>query len=374
MSTMQIGKPNYNRSNSEKLTYYSLGMKDNQRELTLLLAPPIKSMAEKGDLSVYLKQHFGYTIPGKADKAIPMTFNCIERRDRNKNITQECPECNEISLKQASLEAMHAKLTHEKVAPELIEAQLRPQKEWLKSHNLDRKHNLLAKSESGTWGILRLGHKAFQDLLREISDLRKDGILEPVGMNGVWFRFTRTGASFNDIKDTCKAVQVRDGKTFTFKEGPLLDSDLSALEALPELTSLGRRLSFDQIKLLVESGGDENVVSSVFNAGQRQEVSSVRTGPAPSTVQVVVNNPAAQTVQNVPQVRNEPAPMSAQDTQAALMAQLKTAQEALAKLQGQGAQTQAQTQVQAPAKVTPKMQTQLDMDPDEFMAKFGNGG
>lgn len=369
MSTMQIGKPNYNRTNTEKLTYYRLGMKENQRELTVFIAPPIKSMAADGNYAAYLKQHFGYTTPGKADKPIPMTFNCLERKDKNQNIVQECPECNEISLRKTSVETMEIKLKASNTPPEIIEAQLRPQRDWLKSHNLDRKWNLLAKSESGVWGILTLSHTAFKDLQREITDLRKLGVEDPIGQTGVWFSFTRTGTAFNDIKDTCKAVQIRDGKSFSHKYGTLTELDLQALEAMPELITLGRKISYEQIKMLVESGGDENVVKSVFNLSQKTETSPVRTSPVPTTVQLPVNNPV---VQNMPPPQTQvtapatPAALS----QEALMAQLKQAQDALAKLQIGKTSTPSQPVNPQPG---PSMTTSLDMDPDEFMAKFGQG-
>jgi hypothetical protein len=357
MSTLQIGKPNYNRTNSEKLVYYRLGMKDNQRELTLFICPPIKSMAEDGAYATYVKQHFGYTLPGKGDKPYPKTFNCIEKRDKGRNVTQECPECNEIDLRKKAMEATEVRLKAANSTPEIIEAHLRPMKAWLKEHNCDKKWNLLAKNEANVWGILALSHTAFKDFQREIADLRKAGIEDPIGVTGCWWRFTRTGTSFNDITDTCKAVQEKSGKSFMYKEATMTDSDFQALEAMPELTSLGTKISYEQIKMLVESGGDEAVVKSVFASSQRSETSAVRTSPVPSQVQVAPSNPVVSGP--IPQL--PPVVPSA----SALQAQLAAAQAAVAALQKQAATPNVSPQP------GPSITTQLDMDPEEFMAKFG---
>ena len=100
--SLQIGKTNYAQRNTERLTFHKLGMQDNQRSLRVRIAPPVKSMAEQGRFSTYIKQHFGYAIK-VGDKTIPRTFLCLEQRDRNRNVTQECPECEENSIRKASL-------------------------------------------------------------------------------------------------------------------------------------------------------------------------------------------------------------------------------------------------------------------------------
>lgn len=351
MSTLQIGKPNYNRTNAEKKVFYRLGMKENQRELTLFICPPIKSLAERGQYSVYTKQHFGYSMPGKGDKPFPMVFSCVEERDRNRNITKECPECNEISLRKTAMEAMEVRLKASGTSQELIDAQLRPQKAWLKEHNLDKKYNFIVKNEAGAWGYLALSYTANKDFQRELGDLRAAGIDDPIG--SLWFKFTRTGTSFNDVNDTCKAVQIRDGKSFQYKEGTLSTTDLQALEAMDELTTLGRRISYEQIEMLVKSGGAEDVVKSVFSISEKSETSAVRVNPLPSRVELPVTNPV---VANLP---------PAQATQNDLLAQLAAAQEAIQKL----SMTQKGTTVAT--QPSPTMTTKLDMDPDEFMATFG---
>lgn len=367
MSNLQVGKANYNANRGEKLTFFRLGMKDNQRELTLRIAPPIKDLAEKGMYATYVKQHFGYSMTGRGDKRFPVTFNCIERKDKMKNVVQNCPECDEINLRKADIEAKTAKLKADGLSEEAIDAQLRVAKAWLKEHNCDKKWNLLAKNESGTWGYLALSHKAFEDFSRELKELAAIGFADPLGVEeGVWFRFTRSGTTFNDVKDSCSAVKIPKGKgQIEIKTDTLTEKDFQQLESLPSLTTLGRRITYEQIARLVQSGGDETVVKSVFEAAQpRQETSSVRTtGP----VQTVKTEP-----ETAPAPAVSPAP-AAQPVQAQAPVDLAAQIELLrAQLAAATAAPAAKVNAVQPTP-SPSLVKKLDMTPDDFLSEYGPG-
>lgn len=380
MSTLQIGKTNYSANRGEKLTFYRLGMKDNQRELVVRIAPPIKDLAEKGFTSVYVKQHFGYSVSGKGDKRIPQTFNCIERKDKNKNIIQNCPECDEIALRKADVLAKEAKLKADGVSEDVIEAQLRPAKAWLKEHNLDKKWNYLAKNESGQWGFLAISHTCWERLQLEVKRLQGLGFDDPFGVEqGVWFRFARTGNTFNTVEDTPSAVVVNMGNgTFGIKTDTLTEADFAALESLPNLTGMGRKVTYEQISMLVQSGGDEDVVKSVFQSSTRSETSPMpitqptRSVQVPSTAVAAITKPtpvAAPTPQ--PAAAPPQAAPQAPSPQAALLEQMAALQAQLAALK---AAPQAAPQVAAPARPgtpSPSLTKQLDLDVDDFVAQFG---
>lgn len=380
MTTLQIGKANYTANKGEKLTYYRLGMKDNQRELVLRIAPPIKDLAEKGFAAVYHKQHFGYSVTGKGDKRIPQTFNCIERKDRNKNIVQSCPECNEIALRKEAIATKEKSLSANNTPPEVIEAQLRPQKAWLKEHNCDRKWTLLAKNESGTWGYLAISNTCYEDLTREIKELATMGFEDPFGVDhGVWFRFSRTGTAFNDITDKVTAVKVNLGKgAFGIKEDALTQTDFAALEALPNLSQMGRKLTYEQIAMLVESGGDEEVVKSVFQSASsaRSETSAVRS-TSPTTL-VDTEKPTEKLTEKVDAAPAKEAAKEAPQKGEDLHAQLAALQAKLAAMNlTEAVLTEAvQTAKAAAPKATqptisPELSKNLDMDVDDFVKTFG---
>lgn len=374
---LEIGKANYNGAR-DRIPYYKLGLKDNQRELTLRIAPPIKDLAKDGKFAVYLKQHFGYTISGRGDKPIPQLFACIERRDQSKNVVQSCPECDETAMRKADLAAREAKLKADGASPEVIEAQLRPGKEWLKSHNCDRKWNLFAKNESGVWGILTISHTCYERFRVEMKRLQTEfGIEDPLGVeDGVWFRFTRTGASFNDVDDSVKAVMVPGAVKgqFGVKTDSLTSADLQALEAMPSLSTLGRKLSYDQISRLVESGGDSTVVKAVFDsAAPRRETSAVPTNAPVVRVDTSTVPPAPPAATPAAPAGTLMAALaSGPDLQAqinVLMAQLAAAKAAGAVVAPAPAPTQPVTQPTP----SPSVKKSLEMDPDAFIAEYGEG-
>jgi hypothetical protein len=290
---MQVGKPNYN-SRSERLVFHKLGMKDDQRTLIVRVAPPVKSLAEDGRFATYIKQHFGYGVKA-GEKFSPRTFVCVERRDRNKNIVEECPECEEIALRKASLEAKLIAHGKAGMTEDEAKAAVAPLTMWLKGHNLDKKWHLLAKNQSGQWGFLTLSHKAYENFLTCIKEAQSMGIEDPLAPeNGCWFKFTRTGYKFNEIADSCVMLQEATGPGQTrIKLDNLTPKDWAAIEALPDLANWGNRITYDQIKLLVSSGGADDVVKSVLDSGRKTtnnqalaEVQQVRTAPAPQEVRV----------------------------------------------------------------------------------------
>lgn len=369
MTTLQVGKANYSANKGEKLVYYRLGMKDNQRELTVRIAPPIKDLADKGHSAVYVKQHFGYSLAGKSDKRIIKKFSCIERKDRNRNITQNCPECDETALRKADIAAREAKLKADGVASEVVEAQLRPSKAWLKEHNCDQKWNFLAKNEQGTWGFLAISHTCWEGLQREIKEIATLGFEDPFGVeNGVWFRFSRTGTSFNDITDKAVAVKTSLGKgSFGIKTDTLTATDFAALEALPSLSTLGTRLTYEQIGMLVQSGGDEEVVKSVFqSSAPRSETSPVRTNTPSRTVHIEAPplSFSAPVVTEAPKAV-APAPSEVGD----LQAQLAALQAKLATM-NVAAVSPAPAKLAAQPTPSPALTRSLDMNVDQFLQEF----
>lgn len=278
--TIAVGKPNYSgNSGFERPPFFKLGHKqDKDRVLITRIGPPVGDLAERGVWSRFLKQHFGYTIsvPGKngEKRNIPVTFNCVEERDRDRNVTQKCPECEEIAAQKAKLEAKTQSMKAAGKSEEEIDTACRFMKSWLKDHNLDKKWHMVAKDVSGRWGFLTVSHSCYK-LLKGNSE--NPGIIDrlvakgadPLGVEkGIWFKLVRTGTHFNEIKDLPEIFmeeKADEPGSYKLKYDALTDQDLEQIAKLPSLDSLGRPLTFDQIKMLVENGGDEEIVRSVMN-------------------------------------------------------------------------------------------------------------
>jgi hypothetical protein len=271
---IKVGKANYTANTTNKTNYYRLS--NTVREIVVRIAPPVGDLAEESKFAVYHKQHFGYDLPIK-DKSIPVTFNCIEQRSMSRAVTQPCPECDEIAFQKKALEELKASLKDE--PNDVQEARTRPMVAWLKKHNRDQKWALYAKNEAGTWGILTISHNAYKDLMREIKEVQALGYEDPLShTEGVWFKFTRSGEKFNEIKDTCTVVKVNQGKgQFAIKQDTMTETDFAALEAMPPLLTLGRKLTYEQVVMLVQSGGDAEVVKSVFDSAETSPTETART-------------------------------------------------------------------------------------------------
>lgn len=373
---MQVGKPNYSQrgGSGDRLTFHKLGMADTQRSLIVRIAPPVKSMAETGRFATYIKQHFGYKLK-VGDKSIPRTFLCLEKKDRNKNVIEECPECEENALKKASLEAKIQTHKLNGLSDEEIKNAVAPLSMYLKDHNLDKKWHLLAKNQAGQWGFLTLSHKAYENFLTCIKNVQTQmGIDDPLGVeNGCWFSFTRTGFKFNEITDTCTVLQEAVGRGQTqIKLDTMTEKDFAAIEALPDLTNWGVKLTYDQVKLLVSSGGADDVVKSIFDSGRKNsppaQTEEVRTAPAPREVRVEQPNsglagPSAPVAaQTAPAPTPEPV-----DEMAQLRAQLAALQVKLGnKPQEAIGPAAKQTQNTLPPAITKK----LDLNVDDFLAEI----
>lgn len=307
MSKFSADKPNYDANTSsstfEKTVYHKLGHKDpKQRVLTVRISAAVVrdekgavvgAVGEDGKWCRFVKQHFGYKVRfGKDEKAkeVPMTFLCVEERDRENKITKRCPECDAIYAKKERVAAKEAELKAQGKTKEEIDASVHHTKAWLKEHNQDRKWNMPAKDSTGRWGFLTISHKCYKMLKGNATSpglidklLAAKPRVDPLGVEkGVWIRFTRTGETFNDFTDTPsiekELVEFNGDMLEKMKFDTLTESDFEAISKLPPLSSLGRVLTPEQIRMLVESGGDEATVRSVMNI----PTESKKAAPTPS--------------------------------------------------------------------------------------------
>jgi hypothetical protein len=361
--TLKIGTPNYSSNNSstetQKTIYHRLGhAKPEQRTMVLRISPPLGELADRGIWSVYVKQHFGYTIPvvvKNETKHIPVTFNCIERVDKNKNVIQPCPECEAIAARKKKFAEKKADLMAGGKSEQEAEAALAFMKGWLREHNLDKKWTMVAKNLAGQWGFATISHTCYK-LLK--GNAEAPGLIDqlvakkydPLGVEkGVWIKFTRSGQQFNDIKDFpiayTEGVDVGGERLERIKTDTLTQADLDQLEKLPALNTLGRHLTYDQIRMLVESGGDEATVRTVMDL-------PVRANNAPATSPAPVPAPTQ-------------APVDEDDEVAKLQAALAAAQ---AKKSAGGGVTQTPTP--KPVQPSAAVVEALDEDLDDFLAKY----
>jgi len=259
------------------------------------IGPPFKSLAASGKWFHYTKQHFGYR--GAGDEQNPKgrirTFVCPEETNRQTEmVTVECKECNKIREMTALFESRTASLKAEGKKDEQIDALVGPVKGWLKEHNLDKKYLTLAKNENAEWGVLSLPYKAKSGLDLVIKKCRAEEGFDPLDMdNGCWINFTRVGEGYQTtyLAEAATETVIVDGKRAkSIKMDGLTDADFDQIAAnCPDLTTVGRRLTQDQIAQLVECNGDPEEVDRIFNSGAKVEKSPSAVAPVKATKPVV---------------------------------------------------------------------------------------
>ena len=279
---MEFGKANLTNSGTgqERAAIYKLGHEqESQRTMIVRIAPPIKDLAAKGTWRVFIKRHFGYVQPvTKKDGTkinIPLPFLCPQEYDREGNVTVQCDECNEIKRFKTEIETAEVALKKEGKDEAAIDSILKHKKAWTKTHNLSRKWYSIGKNLDHKWGYVETSKTCMNDFLETIKSLTADGN-DPLGQNGLWFKFTRTGSKFNDISDKAKEMLEKqaDG-SLRFKSDTLTENDIAQLEKLDSLsalpTVLAKKLTAAQVSEIVKSGGDENVLKAIFNTPTKTE-------------------------------------------------------------------------------------------------------
>lgn len=274
---------------------------------TFQIAPGMKGLRQSGKWFQFWATHWGYrAIRAKDDKEVSRPFMCVLKKDFNTGrVDQACAECDLIRKLTDQLELERVKLKAEGKNKDEIAIATKPitEKLGMKGHKLDIKYYCLARNvATGKWGVLRIGSKLKKQIAAKIDEAAKAGknLLDPRAC--VYWEIERTGEGFGTEYKASLAKEwsevTRQPQT---KVSALTDGDREALRALPDLTEINKRniLTPEQIKMLVDSGGDPTVTTRIFGAGtpvQAQENDS-ESSPEPQSqasapVSAASNNPA----------------------------------------------------------------------------------
>lgn len=360
------------------------------------IGPAYGSLAASGRWNLSIRQHYGYRVTGDEQNpnGFPRTFICPEERNKSDMVTTACAECADIEALKEKLTLREQKLIDEGKSEEQINTILGSQKKYLKEHNLDKKHIVLAKNDQGEWGVLWLPWKALEALINRRQKIREeDGIDILSTKEGAWVEFTRTGDGFRDTAYACDAVYEMETlpngkKAKSIKQESLAEADFDAIVAsCPDLSTVGTRLTPEQIERLVESKGDMDVADAIFKEAREVRKES---SPKPATNKVQ-NRPAPKReVEEEPEAPAEPKPSNVapkaaaptgggDDEMAALRAQLAQMQAMLAAKEQASKDTAARPEPKAEVREespapTPRPKPNInpdDMDDKQFMDVFG---
>lgn len=330
--SMAIGTPQYG---AKKKNNFRLQDGDN----IFRILPPLGELAAEGIWAVYDSMHWGY----KGSRGM-RPFKCIQKKDfKTKMIKVQCPECDKIAEKTALVEDHKKSLAAQGKSPEEIAESVKPLSDWLFSHNLDKKWYLNVLTQDGKIGRLAIPHKMYTQLQEVITDLVSKQGVDPIGVEGgLWFNLVRTGKGLQTTHRVAVVEQMEtiNGRAMrTYKPAPLTQEVLQRVgtEAY-DLKNAVKSLSFDDIQLIVKSGGDPEIVDAIFGNGEVTR-SAEQAAPAddePDTGAVASFKAAPVAAAPVAAAPVAPAPVapavvvaapavSEVDEEAALLAQLEAA-------------------------------------------------
>ena len=371
--TVAIGVPTYG-------TKKKLNFKLADGENIYRILPPLFSLAAEGVWAVYQSVHWG----SKGVKGAK-SFQCIQKTDyKTKMVKVQCPECDQIAQKLQSKNNAKEKFKAEGKTELEITDLVKPHTDWLYAHNLNKKWFVNAMTQDGKIGRLAIPHKMYVQLQLAISALVEKG-LDPIGVSGgVWFNLVRTGLgnqtthSVGVVEESMDVmVEGKKIRVSTKKPAPLTEEVLSRLQAeASDLKEIARKLSYEDISRITNSGYDPEVVDQVFSRGEvfgdegpsdDEPDLGVISAPMPSMT------PMNRELVSAP-VLMAPVVQKAVETNPAkeqLDAQMKALQEQMNKLQSMSTPTVAPTPAPAPAPATAKMPDTTAMSDEDFVKAFG---
>jgi hypothetical protein len=270
-----IGKASYGKTGGKDWSNANWRLEEGKDNIYQIL-PPFGLLAATGRWFFYDSIHWGYS--STTGKARP--FRCIQRKNRKtKMIEIECPECTKIAETRSILETKEKEwMTQRPVkSKDEIKELGKPLSSWLYAHNNAKGFWLNVRRQDGQLGKLFLKITAKQSLDVALNDLRnKEGVDDPIAA-GVWFNFQKIKGDNNrnvyPVSVVMNEVVLNGRKLKEVKAEPLSEDVFNRMKAESfELTLGYRDLSFDEIKQLVDSGGDPAITDTVFGVAKTTTV------------------------------------------------------------------------------------------------------
>jgi hypothetical protein len=288
-----FGKPSLDNNNYESFKYFKMQPPDEAKgetstTLVARIFGPMHSYVESGAWKFFYGQHYGHTRNNTKNPEKPRAapFGCIQKKNRDKQVIQACPKCDQMDKVREIIHKREQKIAA--ANPNASEQQLKElakkdpviseQNKWLRANNCDKKFWLNVMNANGEFGVLQLSYttceKILVPLLRQLRDRGVDAFdLE----TGVFFNFTRTGRNFDAIDTITVAQEQIDigggRKAFVDKLAPLTPEQIEkAARVLPDLkTGVVKFISFEVMEQLVNSSGDPDETDRIWPEVRKQQ-------------------------------------------------------------------------------------------------------
>lgn len=256
--------------NWTNVPFFDLKTDKTGKEMTYCwrFMPPIRSCIERGAWCIYHRVHFGFdglSDDGKRKRSRP--FRCIEELDfKTKMVKKVCPVCDMIGQKTQELEEL---LTEK---GEAAVAKIADMKTWLKDHNIDGKWYANVVDNTKVFGVGKFSNEVKKLLTAKMQEVQTRESIDPFHPDqGVYFEIKRNGYGSQvttSVSILQEALKVDGRVSWLTKTVPLSDEQLDYLvNNMPDLNSVVRELSEDQIRLIANSSGDPAEIDEIWAMG-----------------------------------------------------------------------------------------------------------
>jgi hypothetical protein len=332
---------------------------------TVRILPPMKSLRESKRWSLYFGLIFGWNGRNSKDPT-KMRFRpvlSLEERDHNSGTFTGTSDLEALIKQMNEKKDFRASQLVASGAPDDAkelrkDAEYNKLADWCYNHSVNRRHYFLAIDREGKPCLVMVTHKCKKALDAVLETLVQEGE-DPIGMNGMYLTFKRTGQGNQVIDSVSPAMEQEmvNGKKMSSYVRHQMTAEVAAavVAALPDLNEYKEsfRLPPSAMSELAVSGGDpvevDRIWSSYKKPRERAQVPATPMAPPPPPKAQPEPTPAP-----VPVPAPVPAPVAAPAVDnAALVAQLQAQMAALMAQMANAQSPPAPAPVPVPAATVP---------------------
>jgi hypothetical protein len=292
---MSVGKPNHNAGsgNFKKLKRFYL--KEGSARYRIL--PPHGRLATRGLYFQYHRSHWGFKISVNG-KLIGIPFECQrEINFRTKEVERDCLICTEkVDPLENQYKAKEAEFIQAGLNKDQLREAMKPFNEQRMRYNREGKYYYNVLNEAGEIGVLGIPAKAKKALDAQIKKCLQEYHFDPIDADGgCWFVFTKEGKggqTFHsvEIAQEMETITLQDG---SFRQVPSIKRCSLTAEIIGrmddeagDLTDLFPKLTDEDQRRLLDSGGDPEVYKAILDRARPAERETYSNGipktePAP---------------------------------------------------------------------------------------------
>lgn len=189
MEQMRVGVSSFESGGFVKSEYFKI---DAGKDNVYRILPPLFSYADIGKWNQYYATHTIWI-----DKR-PYHFQCMLKKDRDKNILQECPFCTAETVAKAKLESVKGSLSKEQM--------MAFEKSHVELFQSTKKVYMNAVNQGNVPGLLPVGFKLFESIRSLLSEFYNKNGVDATGTNGLFLNFKKTQA-FKGDRNTSYSVE-----------------------------------------------------------------------------------------------------------------------------------------------------------------------